>query len=142
MKIYCAGPIRGDLRYVEFYHQIVALIRQLEHVPLTELALLETEAAAAGDRDIYLRDLKWLQQADALIAEVSGPSLGVGYEIAYALHALRIPVLCVQKRSEKKISAMIAGNRSERLTLKTYGSGEELDRIVKEFLEDLKAGQR
>jgi len=142
MKIYCAGPIRGDVLHVEYYYQIVALVWQLGHLPLTELALSETETAVAEDADIYLRDLRWLQEADAIIAEVSGPSLGVGYEIAYALHALDIPLLCVRKRSAGKLSAMIAGNLSDRITLKTYDSGKELDRIVKEFLEGVESGQR
>ena len=66
----------------------------------------------------------------------------MGYEIAYALHALSIPVLCVRKRSTKKLSAMIAGNLSDRLTLKVYDSGGELDRIVKEFLEGVESGTR
>jgi len=142
LKIYCAGPIRGDLLHVEYYYQIVALVWQLGHIPLTELALSEGAVSAPCDADIYLRDRQWLQEADALIAEVSGPSLGVGYEIAYALHALSIPVLCVQKRSEKKLSAMIAGNLSERLTLEVYDSGNELDRIVKDFLEGVESGKR
>jgi nucleoside 2-deoxyribosyltransferase len=142
MKIYCAGPIRGDLLHVEYYYQIVARVWELGHVPLTELALSETRAAAAGDREIYLRDLLWLQEADGLIAEVSGPSLGVGYEVAYALHALSIPVLCVcSRRAAENLSAMIAGNRSDRLQLKIYDSGKDLDRIVKEFLKQVAAGK-
>ena len=142
MKIYCAGPIRGDLTYAQYYERIVALVRRSGHEPLTELALSPAAAAAPGDADIYLRDMQWLGQADALIAEVSGPSLGVGYEIAYALHTLNIPVLCVHSRSSKRLSAMITGNRSERLTLKTYDSGEELDRVVKEFVEGVESGER
>ena len=136
-KIYCAGPIRGDVFHVEYYYQIVALVWQLGHLPLTELALSESESEAAGDSDIYLRDMRWLEDADALIAEVSGPSLGVGYEVSYALHNLNIPVLCVRIRSAKPLSAMIAGNDCDRMMVKTYDSGEELERIVKEFLEQV-----
>lgn len=141
MKIYCAGPIRGDVFHVEYYYQIVALVWELGHLPLTELSLSESKAAAAGDVDIYLRDRQWLQQADALIAEVSGPSLGVGYEIAYALHNRDILVLCVHSRTSEPLSAMIAGNRSDRLTVRTYDSGKELERIVKEFLESVESGK-
>jgi nucleoside 2-deoxyribosyltransferase len=138
-KIYCAGPIRGDVFHVEYYYQIVSLVWQLGHLPLTELALSESQASAASDVDIYLRDMRWLQEADALIAEISGPSLGVGYEIAYALHNLNIPVLCVHRRSAKTPSAMISGNRSERLMVRTYDSDQELERIVREFLESIES---
>jgi nucleoside 2-deoxyribosyltransferase len=136
-KIYCAGPIRGDRSYLDEYHQIVALVWRLGYLPLTELTLSETQASEASDMDIYKRDVRWLQEADALIAEVSGPSTGVGYEIAYALHALDIPVLCVRSSSSSSLSAMIVGNRSHRLMVKTYHSEEELEKIVKEFLEIL-----
>jgi hypothetical protein len=37
---------------------------------------------------------------------------------------------------------MIAGNRSDRLTVKTYHSGEELDETVKKFLENVRIGRQ
>ncbi|KAB0337781.1 hypothetical protein FD755_025470, partial [Muntiacus reevesi] len=52
------------------------------------------EEAAGGDRLIHDRDLAWLQQADAVVAEVTQPSLGVGYELGRAV-ALHKPVLCL-----------------------------------------------
>jgi hypothetical protein len=50
----------------------------------------------------------WLDQAAAVIAEVTVPSLGVGYEIAYALHARAIPVLGLC-RAGTRLSAMLTG---------------------------------
>jgi hypothetical protein len=135
MKVYCAGPIRGDTTYAARYRDIIRLVRQLGHDPLSELSLSPEQVAGLDDESIYRRDLDWLGRAGAMIAEVSAPSLGVGYEIAFALHNLTIPVLCLQERSSNALSAMISGNRSERLAVKMYGSGEELERIVKEFLE-------
>ncbi|KAB0354933.1 hypothetical protein FD755_022392, partial [Muntiacus reevesi] len=67
------------------------------------------EEAAGGDRFIHDRDLAWLQQADAVVAEVTQPSLGVGYELGRAV-ALHKPVLCLfRPQSGRVLSAMIRG---------------------------------
>ena len=34
--------------------------------------------------EIYRRDIQWISECDMVIAEVTNPSLGVGYEMAYA----------------------------------------------------------
>ena len=66
------------------------------------------------DTSIYDRDIKWLKSADAVIAEVSTPSLGVGYELGIA-QKLKKPVLCLYKPSYNKyLSAMIKGNEKFR----------------------------
>ena len=61
---------------------------------------------------IYNRDIEWLKTADIVISEVTNPSLGVGYELAYA-EKLNIPVFCLYRPSaDKKLSAMIEGNKN------------------------------
>uniref|UniRef100_A0A2K6V3K9 2'-deoxynucleoside 5'-phosphate N-hydrolase 1 n=1 Tax=Saimiri boliviensis boliviensis TaxID=39432 RepID=A0A2K6V3K9_SAIBB len=52
------------------------------------------EEAVGDDRLIHERDLAWLQQADAVVAEVTQPSLGVGYELGRAV-ALNKRILCL-----------------------------------------------
>nr|XP_025846964.1 2'-deoxynucleoside 5'-phosphate N-hydrolase 1 [Vulpes vulpes] len=67
------------------------------------------EEAAGGDRLIYERDLAWLQQADVVVAEVTQPSLGVGYELGQAV-ALNKRILCLfRPQSGRVLSAMIRG---------------------------------
>ncbi|XP_012874547.1 PREDICTED: 2'-deoxynucleoside 5'-phosphate N-hydrolase 1 [Dipodomys ordii] len=67
------------------------------------------EEAAGGDRHIHQRDLAWLQQADVVVAEVTQPSLGVGYELGRAV-ALHKNILCLfRPRSGRVLSAMIRG---------------------------------
>jgi len=140
VKIYCAGPIRGDRSYEPYFKEIVQLIQEMGHIPLTELTT-QIEAArtsAPDDRGIYQRDRDWLEQAQALIAEVSAPSLGVGYEICYALHVRRIPVLCLRHRSSPAISAMISGNISKLLTLEAYATKRELDEKLRMFIGNMR----
>ncbi|EPY76686.1 deoxyribonucleoside 5-monophosphate N-glycosidase [Camelus ferus] len=50
------------------------------------------EEAAGSDRLIHERDLAWLQQADVVVAEVTQPSLGVGYKLGQAV-ALKLSAM-------------------------------------------------
>ena len=38
-----------------------------------------------SDVEIHDRDMNWITQSDIFVAEVSNPSLGVGYEISAAI---------------------------------------------------------
>lgn len=126
-KVYLAGPIRGDRTFIENYQ---ALIRHFESsesvVALAELSLIGRSQPPQTDVGIYERDKGWLDQADCMVAEVSAPSLGAGYEIAYALHVRGIPVLGLHHRAVKRISAMISGNTSPLIHIKSYENTEEM----------------
>jgi hypothetical protein len=65
-----------------------------------------------------------------MIAEVSNPSHGVGYEIAYARHITKIPVFAVAFKDTDRISAMISG----RLDVQFYRGCADLSAMVEEFL--------
>jgi len=85
-----------------------------------------------SDEAIYERDMAWLTEADAAVAETTIPSHGVGYEISRA-EALDKPVLCLHRRGTgRRLSAMLAGNPT--LQCETYDSVEELKPILERFL--------
>ncbi|KAM7229196.1 hypothetical protein CapIbe_019312 [Capra ibex] len=74
--------------------------------PLTRFPSTTGEEAAGGHKLIHDQDLAWLQQADVVVAEVTQPSLGVGYELGWAV-ALHKPVLCLfHPKSGRVLSAM------------------------------------
>ena len=114
MKIYFAGAIRGGRKDAQLYENIIAYLKEkgqvlTEHVGSTDLSL-EGETSSK-DKEIYNRDMKWLQSADIMVAEVTTPSLGVGYELGIA-EKLNIPVLCLyQSENRKSLSAMVQGNK-------------------------------
>ncbi|MCX8009801.1 MAG: nucleoside 2-deoxyribosyltransferase [Ignavibacteria bacterium] len=131
-KIYCAGAIRGDNSFQKSFLMVIDLVAECGFQPLTELKLDKKNNLT--DREIYERDIEWLKQSDAVIAEISGPSLGVGFEIAYALYVLQKPVLALYSQNVKNVSAMIKGCNSELLSLVQYKDENELSRTVREFL--------
>ncbi|MBA4417087.1 MAG: hypothetical protein C0392_04135 [Syntrophus sp. (in: bacteria)] len=81
---------------------------------------------------IHDRDMAWLSACDCVVAEVSVPSLGVGYELGRAT-TLSKPVLCLHRTiSGRPISAMIAG--SPGIQAAAYVSIEEAETIMGEFI--------
>jgi len=114
MNIYFAGSIRGGREDVKLYQAIVTYLNTQGTV-LTEHITLDS-IHDMGEKDkteefIYQRDLDWLNQSDIVVAEVTQPSLGVGYELAYA-ESKNIPVICLfREGSGKSLSAMIAGDK-------------------------------
>jgi hypothetical protein len=137
MIIYCAGPIRGDTTFQANYLELIKIIESLGHTPLAELNGKFNSSIPLSENQIYTRDLKWLKGSQLMIAEISAPSLGVGFEISYALFQKEIPVLALASGEVNKLSAMIAGCDSSLLTLKRYNDIEDMQRIISEYIKNL-----
>ena len=137
MKIYFAGSIRGGRDYQKYYHEIITQLSAYGEV-LTE-HIGSTELTAAGeselsDQGIFERDVAWIEAADAIVAEVTNPSLGVGYELGKA-ESLGKKVLCLVNTSNPKpLSAMVSGN--SKFTVSKYEAAYDIRRILKSFFNN------
>jgi 2'-deoxynucleoside 5'-phosphate N-hydrolase len=137
MKIYFAGSIRGGRIDAPLYQSMIEYISSFgevltEHVGDTFLS--EKGDDGPDDRCIHDRDMAWLSGCDLVVAEVSVPSLGVGYELAHAV-ALKKPVLCLYRsESGRTLSAMIAGSPGIQTAL--YSSIDEAKIILAGFLKE------
>lgn len=121
MKIYFAGSIRGGREDADIYLQLVAELEQYGEVLTEHVATVGEEDLSDGE--IFVRDLGWLTNCDAVVAEVTTPSLGVGYEVGVA-QSLGIPVLCLYRPGpQRRLSAMLAGNPGIRVN-EYYSVGE------------------
>ena len=111
-KVYFAGSIRGGRADAQLYRDIIQYIQRTDTV-LTEhvgdLKLSALERGKRGDEAIYLQDTAWLRESELVICECTNPSLGVGYELAYA-EARGIPCYLFYRRSETQLSAMLTGD--------------------------------
>ena len=129
MRIYFAGSIRGGCDDWRIYADIIALLREYgtvvtEHVGDANVTL---GGENAPDRDIHDRDIAWLRDADVLVAEVTVPSLGVGYEIGRSVQWGK-RIVCLYRPGEgRKLSGMIAGCPS--FTVHEYSGIDELPPI-------------
>lgn len=137
MIIYCAGPIKGDTTYQENYKELINIVEELGHSAISELSGKFNASIPLTDREIYTRDIKWIEGSNLMIAEISGPSLGVGFEISYALFQRKIPVLALASAEVEKVSAMITGCSSELLTTEKYRNIDNMKFIIEKYLNDL-----
>jgi len=132
-KIYFAGAIRGGRDDAALYAEIVSLLKDYGEV-LTEHigdAALTSAGEGRNDKEISDRDLAWLRAADVLVAEVTMPSLGVGYEIGKATE-WGTPVLCLFRPGKGLVlSALIAAGNG--VTVSTYESTAELKTVFDAF---------
>ena len=136
MKIYFAGAIRGGRDETDIYNNIITYLSSkaevlTEHVRSSELTTIGETIRSDGE--IFLRDMEWLQSADLVIAEVTTPSLGVGYELGIA-EKLKIPALCLYRPIKgKRLSAMISGN--EKFNCQAYQTLDDAKVHINKFLK-------
>jgi len=132
-KIYLAASVAGGRREEPAYERLAAALRKHGELLTAQVGSygMSERGEALPSEMIHDRDLRWIYQADALVAEVSTPSLGVGYQIGRAL-SWRKPVLCLHRAElEHPMSKMLLGCRE--LVLARYELFEEIPQICREF---------
>ncbi len=110
-KVYFAGSIRGGRVDAALYERMIRYIQRTavvltEHVGCSNLNLLEQ---GKKDETIYNQDTAWLRESEVLIGECTCPSLGVGYELAYA-ERYNKPCHIFYDKTKTQLSAMLTGN--------------------------------
>lgn len=134
LKIYFSGSISGGRHDADLYLQLIQYLKKYGQVLTEHIGDKRVTNLGEGnftDESIYNRDLSLLCDAHVLVAEVSTPSLGVGYEIAKA-EEMKKKVLCLYKTQDnKRLSAMISGNPN--VVTVRYTSFEEVVKYIDEF---------
>ena len=133
-KIYFAGSIRGGRVDADLYRRMIAYMQRnhvvlTEHVGHSDLSL--TEQGREGDARIYDQDTAWLRESDVLIGECTCPSLGVGYELAYA-ECHGIPCHIFYDSTKTQLSAMLTGNPY--FHIHPYATEDEIYHILDQIL--------
>ena len=135
MKIYFAGSIRGGRSCVKLYKYIIKHLKTHGRVLTEHLAqddITNIGEISIKDSQIFNRDIFWLRSSDLFIAEVSSPSLGVGYEIGLA-EQYKIPILCLYKeQSIFSLSAMVSGNQN--ILCKNYTNFVDIKMYIDSFI--------
>ena len=139
-KIYFAGSIRGGRADAALYARMIDFMKEKGHAVLTEhvghpeLNLLEQ--GKDRDGEIYAQDTGWLRESELLIAECTNPSLGVGYELAYA-ERFGKPCYLFYNKTRTQLSAMLTGDPY--FSIFPYETEDELfaalERVISDVLE-------
>ena len=138
-KIYFAGSIRGGRADAALYARMIDFMKEKGHAVLTEhvghpeLNLLEQ--GKDRDGEIYAQDTGWLRESELLIAECTNPSLGVGYELAYA-ERFGKPCYIFYNKSKTQLSAMLTGDPYFKIF--SYEEEKELFEMLHELLAELR----
>ncbi len=133
MKIYFAGSITGGRADQGLYLQIIEVLNHYG-VVLTEHigdSLLGDGGEESDVFSIFNRDVSWLESSDVVVAEVTQVSMGVGYELGIA-EKLGKKVICLYRPKEKRISAMVLGNKA--FTVLPYETIQDLQVIFEKEL--------
>ena len=131
MNIFFTGSVRGGRSHQPEY---AAIIETLEHYGtvfsshVSDDALSSFGETSITAREVLAREQVALAKCDVIVAEVSTPSLGVGYLIAYA-SALEKKIVALYRGDDAlKLSAIIKGDA--KVETHAYKSEKDIERIL------------
>ena len=145
MNIYLACTVRGDRCGVAAARVLSDAAERHGHAVLTKHLLgddADASESALTERTVFERDLRWLERADLLIAEASGSSYGVGFEVGYVLgraDRTRQRVLVLYDHARRaRVSRLIAGSSHPACTTYAYRDEADLAEYVETFLAEMR----
>ncbi len=138
MKIYFGFTVAGDRTSVAVASGIVQMLEEMGHEVLTS-HLVRDDAWEADRRitaqEVFRRDMRWLEECDLFMAEVSGSSFGLGFETGYLLGATTKRVVLFYRRDlEGKLSLLITGLTHANCRLVPYSDSDEVEVWIRKQL--------
>jgi len=141
MRIYLACTVRGDRGAVAGLRALAAALEADGHELLTTHLLddnVDRAESQLSEREVYARDVAWLEACDVLVADASGSSFGVGFEVGYVLgrsdHTRQRVLLIYRADRAPQISRLITGNAHPRCETIAYADAGELSARVPALL--------
>lgn len=135
INVYFACSIRGGRDKINNYISIANYINKYANI--LDKHVYDSNLSNTGEKiypnEIYERDINWIKKCDILIAEVTNPSLGVGYEISYA-ERLNKRIICLCEKNSN-LSAMIKGNKNVEIIY--YEKVDELKNYFLNLFKDI-----
>jgi nucleoside 2-deoxyribosyltransferase len=137
VRVYLACTVRGNRTGLLAARTVADRLHALGHEVLTSHLLedsVEQTEAALPEREVFERDRRWLDDCDALVAEASGSSYGVGFEVGYvtgraAATGQRVFVLYDEAR-RGQVSRLVSGYGDEHGAALAYASIEQVAAFV------------
>lgn len=147
MNVYLACTVRGDRCGLGIARDLCDCLERSGHRVLTT-HLLEDDVEAAesslGEREVFARDIGWLDSCDLLVAEASGSSYGVGFEVGYVLgrsaHTGQRVLLLYNAARAAVVSRLLVGNSHPNCTTYSYRDAGDLRAFVEHYLRGTACG--
>ena len=117
MKIYVSGSIYGGTQKIDTYKIMIEELEKYGEVLDKQIADINTieNEKYQKDEEIFEDLERKIMMADIIFAEVTIPSLGVGYELGYADKLGKKIIAIYDETYTKKVSTMIRGNKRIKL---------------------------
>lgn len=133
MKVYFTASIVGKKQHLPHYLKIIEILKIKGYEVQSDHIIKSTEDSirieTAEKRLAFQKKLEsWINTSDFLVAEVSFPSISVGYEISLALHRGK-PVLLLY--SEGDPPSLLSSHYEDKLVCEKY-----TDYTLVETIED------
>jgi 2'-deoxynucleoside 5'-phosphate N-hydrolase len=142
MRVYLACTIRGDRSRLAVARALGAAIEAAGHELLTGRFLedgAEDDDGRLTPAEVFARDIEWLDACDLLVAEASGSSYGVGFEVGYVLgraeHTGKRVILLYDAAREDQASRMISGAVHPACVTVRYADADDATGRLAEVLE-------
>ena len=133
LRIYFSGSIRGGRQDAQLYHDLIDYLKTFGNVLTEHIGRLDlVDEREIPPCQIHDRDMTWLKTSDVIIAEVTTPSLGVGYELGRAVEMGKPILSLFRKTDDKRLSGMISG--SPGIVTVVYEDMEEARHWIAGFL--------
>jgi len=141
VRIYLACTIRGDRSRLAVARALGSAIEEAGHELLTGRFLedgVEDEDGRLSAAEVFERDIRWLDACDVLVAEASGSSYGVGFEVGYVLSRAdrtgKRVILLYDHALRDRVSRMISGNAHPLCVTIAYRDTEDARRQLQDAL--------
>ena len=141
MRVYLACTVRGDRCGLDAARAVAARLRALGHEVLTGHLLadgVDGAESALSEREVFERDRRWLDECDALVAESSGSTYGVGFEVGYvtgrAPHTGQRVLVLFDERRRPAISRLVCGYASPHGVAVGYRTVAEVEQFIEAHL--------
>lgn len=140
MKIYFAGSIKGGRQDADLYAEMIEYLKTKGNVLTEHIGSENVSHDGQSDYDrtpkfVHDRDIEWLTATDVVIAEVTIPSLGVGYEIGRAFDMGK-KILCLYRKEPETLSKMIGGCPG--VEVGYYSNLDQAKEQIDNFLQTIK----
>ena len=143
MKVYLSTAItRGRREYVDAVRNIFDALKEEGVDVLNERVADPNFPDPQTDRAETMRDVHgWLNEADALIAEATISSTGVGCELTQVQMRNKPVLLLYDAHFGFRISDWVTHNPEANVEARPYRDRNEIARIVKEFVGALRSAK-
>ncbi len=143
MKIHLSTAItRGRREYVDAVKTISDVLRGAGIELLNERVADPNFPTPETDRAQTMRELgQWLEEADALIAEATISSTGVGCEMTTVQMRGKPVLLLYDAHFEFRISDWVTMNPDDNVEARPYRDRNEIERLVREFVGRITGGK-